>query len=120
MLQVQNIGAFVRVLLPIRLTGGYSITVGTWLAIQPDRLRHVYEVWWEPEYSKLHLDGFLANAVPPWAGDVFGAPASAVVRDPDQVPYLTASKHHLLSSILSQEWPHDAILAAFDGSGLEG
>jgi hypothetical protein len=114
LLQVQGVGAFVRVLLPIHLTGGYTITVGTWLGVHPDDLRRAWEVWWEPEYAALRFEGYLANAVPPWGEDVLARPATAGVRDENQAPYISSSEDRLLSSVLQDEWPHEPILVALD------
>jgi hypothetical protein len=110
---VQGVGAFVRVLLPIRLTDGYTLTVGTWLAIDPSRLHAVWEMWETTRYESLVLDGFLANEIPPWGAEVLGAPSTAIVRDPEQVPYLSSSSQPDLSAILRRDWPHEVILAAY-------
>ena len=115
LIQVQGVGAFVRVLLPIRLTGGYSLTVGTWLAIDPANLRSVWEEWIKDDYSSLVLDGFLANAIPPWGEAVLSAPATATVRDPKLNPYITASPHPVLGEVLATEWPHEDVLAPYEG-----
>jgi hypothetical protein len=114
-LQVQGVGAFVRVLLPIRLTGGFSLTVGTWLAIDPADFRSVWEEWDTESYSSLVLEGFLANAIPPWGDAVLGAPATAAVRDPKLNPYIASSEHLILGEVLATEWPHEEVLAPYDG-----
>lgn len=114
-LQVQGVGAFVRVLLPIRLTGGYSLTVGTWLAIDPAVFRSVWEGWESEAYSSLVLEGFLANAIPPWGDTVLGAPATATVRDPKLNPYVTSSPHPVLGEVLATEWPNEDVLAPYEG-----
>jgi hypothetical protein len=114
-LQVEQIGAFVRVLLPITLTGGYSLTIGTWLAIDPSQLGHVWETWNTDEYSTLTLVGYLANAIEPWGAALLGAPANAGVRSPDELPWLTSSSDSELERVLTLEWPHDAILGAWEG-----
>lgn len=113
LLQVQGIGAFVRVLLPIQLTGGFSLTAGTWLAINPSMMRDVWELWETPAYAELVLDGYLANALPPWGDKVLGVPAVAAVRDPTQWPYVNRSDAPTLQTVLSREWPHDTILEAY-------
>jgi hypothetical protein len=115
LLQVQGVGAFVRVLLPIRLTGGYSLTVGTWLAIDPANLRPVWEGWDTDAYASLVLEGFLANAIPPWGDAVLSAPATAAVRDPKLNPYIASSQHPVLGEVLATEWPHEEVLAPYDG-----
>ena len=74
MMQVPPFGAFVRALLPIRLTGGHKLTYGVWVGVHPDDLQRTFAVWWEPEYQDLRLDGRLANSVKPWG--MLGAPVS--------------------------------------------
>ena len=117
LIQVQGVGAFVRVLLPIRLTGGYALTVGTWLAIDPSLLRSVWEQWETPAYAALELDGLLANAIPPWGAAVLGMPCSANVRDPTAFPYVGASTHPGLDAAVTREWPHTEILDAYESVG---
>jgi hypothetical protein len=66
MMQIPNVGAFVRALLPVRLSGGDSVTFGVWLAIDPrhDALRKLATVWWnDDEYRDLKIEGWLANAI---------------------------------------------------------
>ena len=66
MMQVPNVGAFVRALLPVSLTDGHRVTFGVWLAIDPAELASVFNAWWQPEYQDLRLSGWLANAIQPW------------------------------------------------------
>jgi hypothetical protein len=113
LMQVQGVGAFVRVLLPIRLTGAASLTVGTWLGIDPGRLTGVWERWETDAYATLELDGYLANAIPPWGDQVFGSPATGAVIDPSSFPYLRTSSEPVLDSILTRAWPHEEILEAY-------
>src|ERR1700712_3277069 len=47
MMQIPGVGAFVRVLLPIQLTGGYSLTYGLWIRVSPTDLRRTFGVWWQ-------------------------------------------------------------------------
>jgi hypothetical protein len=108
MMQVPDLGAFVRALLPVHLSDGYTLTFGLWVAIKPDDLKSTFNIWWEPEYHALHLEGLLANAIPPWG--LLGAPVSLAVRDPDQAPYCVASPIKELTDVLDQEWPHADIL----------
>lgn len=113
MMQVPGIGAFVRALLPVRLSGGFAVTFGVWLAVHPDDLQRAYRTWWEPEYVDLVLDGRLANALPVWG--LLAAPARAVVRDPDSTPYVDTSTDEALRDVLTREWPHDLVLDAVSG-----
>ena len=108
MMQIPPVGAFVRALLPVKLTGGYAVTYGVWVAIDPRELQRAAAVWWAPEYKDLHLDGFLANSIQPWG--LLGAPVSLAVRDPEQTPYCSASTNVQLAQVLRDEWPHGDIL----------
>ena len=108
MMQVPAVGAFVRALLPVSLTGGYTVTYGVWVAIEPRELRRAFAVWWEPEYRDLSLDGSLANLIHPW--DLLAAPVRLAVRDPQQTPYCVTSSHLQLSRVLSEQWPHEVVL----------
>jgi len=44
LMQVQGVGAFVRILVPVHLTGGYTVTFGAWLGLHPDDLRRAHTV----------------------------------------------------------------------------
>ena len=114
LLQVEGVGAFVRVLLPLRLLNGFSLTLGTWLAIDPRRMREVWELWQTAAYARLVLEGYLANAIPPWGDKVLGSPATAAVRDAAALPYVERSEDLILREVLENEWPHEDILAAYE------
>lgn len=110
MMQVPAVGAFVRALLPVALTGGFRVTFGVWLAVDPDDLQRCHQLWWEPEYVNLVLDAWLANSLPVWG--LLASPVRTVVRDPDHTPYCDSSTDDRLAAVLSQEWPHDVVLDA--------
>ncbi|PPK94106.1 hypothetical protein CLV92_1082 [Kineococcus xinjiangensis] len=103
MMEAPGPGSFVRVLLPLRLDDGTSVTYGTWLAVRSDEMRRAFTVWLEPAYVDLRLEGHLANDIAP--GGVLGAEASALVRDEDHTPYLHASTHPLLNRMITQTSP---------------
>ena len=109
MMMVPDIGAFVRALLPVRLTGGHTVTFGVWVGVHPDDLERAFESWWAPEYAELRMDGLLANALPGW--QVLGAPVSLAVTDPDTTPYCVVSSDAGLSAVLTTTWDHDLVLA---------
>lgn len=113
MMQVPDLGAFIRALLPVTLTGGFTLTFGVWIGVHPDDLQRAHALWWTQGYPSLELEGRLANAVPPWG--LLAAPVHAVVRDPEQTPYCDSSSHPELASVLSDEWAHETVLAAVDG-----
>ncbi len=125
LMQVRDVGAFVRVLVPVRLTGGYTITYAAWLSVHPEDLRRAWEGWWTPAYAELRLAGVLANKLPAWETETYGKPLVAAVRDPDAAPYATDSDDAFMRRVLREEWPHELILAAsahpklrLDGEGL--
>ncbi|HEY0870846.1 MAG TPA: hypothetical protein VGD55_10650 [Acidothermaceae bacterium] len=108
MMEVPGVGAFVRALLPINLTGEHKLTYGVWLAIDPRELPGVFDVWWEPGYAQLQLAGLLANVVQPWG--MLGSPVLTEVRDPDQTPYCASSTDPTLNGVLTEHWDHDLVL----------
>lgn len=110
MMQVPNVGPFVRVLLPVRLLGGDTLTFGVWLGVHPDDLQRAFKEWWAPTYPDLVLQGRIANDVQPWG--LLAKPATAVVRNPDQTPYLVGSVDRLTEQVLTEEWAHADVLDA--------
>ena len=45
MMQAPSVGAFVRALLPVRLSEGHTLTFGVWLAIEPRQLQTIFALW---------------------------------------------------------------------------
>ena len=113
LLEVEDAGCFVRVLLPIRLSEGFQLTLGTWLQVEFEDLERTLDVYRMPGFHELVLSGTLANAVPPWGGLVLDAPATAAILNENDVPYVMSSTDPLLSRVLQEEWPHDDVLSAF-------
>ncbi len=109
MMLVPGAGAFVRALLPVHLTGGYTVTFGVWVGVHPDDLKRAFETWWAPEYAQLTMEGRLANALPSW--EVFAVPVTIAVSDPDVTPYCVSSTDQQLRSVLTGDWDHELILA---------
>ena len=106
----EGIGAFVRCLMPVHLTGGSTLEYSVWLRVPADMLRHASEIWEAPEYADLRLEGTVANAVQPWT-DMLGAPARAEVRDPESIPWLVADEGTLMHRVLHDEWDRDDVLS---------
>jgi hypothetical protein len=109
LMQVDGVGAFVRILLAVKLTGGHKLTYGAWLSVHPDRLRHAWEIWRTPAYSGLRLDGVLANTLPAWPSETYAKPMVAAVLDVDHVPYAVDSPDDFMRRVLREEWPHDML-----------
>ncbi|GIF17177.1 DUF2199 domain-containing protein [Actinoplanes teichomyceticus] len=108
MMHIPGVGAFLRALLPVRLTGDFSATFGVWVAVDPADLKRASAVWSEPEYRDLRLRGRLANALPVWG--LLSAPVELAVRDPEQTPYCVSSSDPGLARVLAEVWPHEDVL----------
>lgn len=104
-------GMFVRCLLPVRLSGGYELVLGTWLELSEEDFVRAASVWGTPHYAALGLTGTLANDIRPW--DLAGAPAMATVRVEDEIPYVSASDDPRVRDVLALEWDRDEVLRAF-------
>lgn len=109
MMQVPGAGPFIGALLPVRLTGGYTVTYGVWVGVRPEDLQRAFRVWWEPDYLDLRLNGLLANVIQPWG--LLAAPVHLAVRDPEQTPYCVSSPNAVFAGVLDDEWPHETVLA---------
>ena len=108
MMQVPGLRAFVRSLLPVRLSGGFTVTFGVWVGVSPGDLQTAFRLWWSDDYPTLRLQGRLANALPGWGH--LGAPVIVAVLDTDHTPYCVSSSHEELHAVLSREWPHADVL----------
>jgi hypothetical protein len=75
-------------LLPVTLSGGVELVVGTWL-----------------------VGGAIANDI---AGlGLLGAPVTTTVRDPGEQPWVTGSSDPAVAAALAAEWDRDEVLAYF-------
>ena len=110
MMRDPNNGHFVRALLPVQLTGGYSVTFGVWVAVDRDDLVTAFNSWWDASYSDLRLTGRMANVIQPW--DVYRASVDIAVRNPDELPYCVSSDSSAMQSLITQEWDHELVLSA--------
>ncbi|MGQ0616392.1 MAG: DUF2199 domain-containing protein [Acidimicrobiia bacterium] len=115
-LTVADVGSFVRVTVPVPMTGGYSVTFGAWLDVAPADFDRAARLWATPGYAGLTLAGVLANALPPWEAETYGRPLLTSVRDPAEVPVAIASDDPGMDRLLHHEWPHELVLAALMGS----
>ena len=113
LLSLPELGSFVRALLPVALEGGSTVTFGVWVAVRGADLRRAFDVWWQPAYASLRLEGHLANHVAPW--QVLGAPVGLAVRDPDHTPVCVRSEHPGLHAVLTTRWPHEPVLGVLPG-----
>lgn len=109
MMMVPTVGTFVRSLLPVRLTGGYTVTFGVWIGVHPDDMQRAFAIWWEPDYVNLRFEGRLANALPGWG--LLAAELEVAVLNAEETPYVVNSSEPTLARVLGDEWPHDEVLA---------
>jgi hypothetical protein len=112
LLEVRDVGAYVRVLVPVSLSDGYEVVFGAWIGVSTETLHRVFEVWWGEGYRSLRLDGVLANMLPPWEEETYGAAVTVEVRDESQLPYAVASPDPVMQEILTRRWPRELVLDA--------
>jgi hypothetical protein len=116
----RGVGLFVRVLLPVMLTGDYRITYGTWLALMnQDNFDRARSLWHAPEYPSLVLDGVISNAIEPW-GQPLMTRARVAVRDANQVPYIEAIHDESMSKVITDTWSRSWVLSAIPEAAWHG
>ena len=111
-LAIKDVGFFLRVILPVKLSDGYAVDFGTWLEIADEDFRTAWRTWNFPEYKDLAVEGYVANDIAPW-GRLPHRLVRAVVRDMNQVPYLTSCDDETIGRILADEWPHADVLGPY-------
>jgi hypothetical protein len=112
MVGAPGVGVFVRVLLPVALTEGYSIRYGTWLQLTSEAdFERVRELWHAPEYPSLVLDGILGNAIEPW-GRPLMTKVRVGVRAGHEVPYVVTIYDDQMAKVLTETWSQSWVLSA--------
>ena len=111
-LAVKDVGFFLRVILPVKLSDGFAVDFGTWLEIYNEDFRTAWQTWNFPEYKDLVIEGYVANEIGPFAKFPH-ALVKATVRDLEQVPYLTSSDNETFASLLNDTWPHHDVLTYY-------
>ncbi len=94
----------------VRLVGGHEIAYAVWLESDLGTLRRAYEVWDEPAYISMTIEGTMANDLPPWPGVAIGAQVRSRPRSPDELPYVVGSSVPAVATMLSEAWDHDHVL----------
>jgi hypothetical protein len=113
LLAVDGHGSFIRCLLPVRLTDGMELVIGTWLRITEADLARAAEVWETPAYSALILHGTPANAIRPWGDALLDTRVTVAVRNEGEIPYVTAADSAAVTEILTTVWNRDYVLSRF-------
>lgn len=107
-------GCFVRSLLRLPLSDGYSLTYGVWVEVTPETAREIGRLWSSELYFTLRFEGRLANDLPLVGG--LGAPVTASAPMPaDGIPLVRSSSDPDLALALMA--PGDAA-AAFEAVGM--
>jgi Uncharacterized protein conserved in bacteria len=115
LMAVKEIGWFVRILIPVKLSGGYSVSYSAWLSVRSEDLRRAWEVWTDDNaYADLRLEGYLANMLPAWEDETLAKPLEAAVLNNEHTPYAIDSTDEFMRRVLQDEWPHDLILTAIE------
>jgi hypothetical protein len=109
-----NIGGFVRALLPVPLTDGRTATIGVWVSVEADVYAHVTKVGrGELDHTQLQFEGRLANSLEPWGQRILGVPVSAglpagAIRL--TMPHVLDSPAPEISAILNDRWRAEDVL----------
>jgi hypothetical protein len=111
LMTVKGVGGFVRILVPVKLSGGYTVTYGAWLSVDYETLVRAWQLWTEPAYEQLRLSGVLANMLPGWEDETYVKPVEAAVLNIDHTPYAVDSSDDFMRRVLMNEWPHEEVLA---------
>jgi hypothetical protein len=104
-LAIKTIGFFVRVIVPVKLDGGFAANIGTWLEVRDEDFRTAWQTWNAPEYKDLEIEGYLANIIEPWTQFPHALVKATVVRE-DEVPVITSATHPDVQKFLETEWKH--------------
>jgi hypothetical protein len=120
MVGAPDVGIFVRVLLPVTLSDGYSIRYGTWLGLTSrENFERARDLWHAPEYPSLTLTGILGNAIEPW-GEPLMTRVGVGVRAAHEVPYVEAFKDPEMGKVLTETWSRSWVLSAIPTSAWHG
>lgn len=111
-LAIKDVGFYLRVVLPVKLTDGFAVNFGTWAKVDPEIFRDAWQAWNAPEYKDLAFDFRLGNKIEPWLPPL-RTHMKAVVKDVDQVPFVVESPSELGNRILTEVWPHAEVLAPY-------
>ena len=113
LMQVRGVGGFVRILIPVKLSGGYTVTYGAWLSVASEDLHKAWEVWNDNSlYQQLRISGILANMLPGWESETYIKPVETAVLNVEHTPYAVDSPDDFMRSVIQAEWPHEVVLAA--------
>ena len=107
LLVIPPVGAFVRTLLPVRVSGGATLTYGVWIDVDRTQFEHAKSIWLSADYASLTLTGTLANKLPFQHATYAGVVAS--VTDPQRRPIITSSSDDWTTELLSAVLPHEFV-----------
>jgi hypothetical protein len=111
-LAIKNVGFFIRVVLPVKLSDGSIVDFGTWLEVHSEDFRTAWRTWNAPEYADLSVEGYVANEIAPW-GRLPHELVTASVVDVDEIPHLVSTANPIVTRILEETWPAEEVLAPY-------
>jgi hypothetical protein len=112
-LTTRGFGNYFRVILPVRLDDGRTVTFGVWVEIHtPDEFTRVLDYCREPEDPpSLTFQGTLSNSVAPWQGKTMGATVTSALLEPRKLPRITGGDPPVLE-VLNGSWSARDVLAS--------
>lgn len=110
LLEAEGVGCFVRVMLPLALSGDTWLAVGTWVRVGEADFGAAQRGWESFGYEEMVLAGTLANAVAPFGDELLHAPVTVGVRDRDDLPYVIGSDRPGVARVLATVWDRDHVL----------
>jgi hypothetical protein len=113
LVRVHGEGAFIRCVMPVALSGDLRMVLGVWVEVSDADFDHAVAVWNDAAYQDLVVRGTFANMIKPWDHDIYRAPLTASVGDPEELPHVVASDHPMLHRVLTETWDRDHVLSRF-------
>jgi hypothetical protein len=111
-----GVGNFIKVLLPVRLDDGRTVTYSLWVGLGATLMEKVCDLIRAENYRNLTFEGLLANGVRPWGDTLLKAHVrvSAVVENGSWYLVVVGSDTPALAEVLTREWPADHVLGSRD------
>lgn len=112
----RGIGNFIKVLLPVRLDDGRTVTYSLWVGLGAPLMEKVCDLIRAENYRNLTFEGLLANGVRPWGDTLLRAHVrvDAVSENGSWYLVVVGSDTPALAEVLAREWPADHVLGSRD------
>ncbi|MFS8101956.1 hypothetical protein LFM09_32990 [Lentzea alba] len=107
----EGFGAATRVILPISLDTGHTVTLGVWVAPHdPDTMTRTAREG-GAAWVGYRFTGTLLNAVEPWP-EVIHTELTAQGFADGELARVVDAENPLLQRVLTEKWPHQAVVGA--------